>query len=376
MSDIATASPLTARHERLAGALADAGLDALVLNPSPSLTYLTGLHFHLSERPVVGIFTPGGKPVLVLPELEAQKLEGLPFSAKAFTYSEDLSTWERAFREAAEAAGIDGKKVGVEPRSLRVLELRLLEAGAPDASFVSGEDAVAALRMRKDEAELALMRKAVVIAQKALQATLPAVRPGVTEREIAAELILHMLREGSDGELPFQPIIAFGPNSANPHAVPTDYALQMGDLVLFDWGANERGYFSDLTRTFRMGGVDPELEKIAEVVRKANRAGFEAAGPGVPAGVVDQITRKVIEDAGYGEYFVHRTGHGLGMEVHEEPYIRSDNERLLDVGMTFTIEPGIYLPGRGGVRIEDDVVITENGAESLSDLPRGLLPVG
>ncbi len=376
MSDTEAVSPTAIRHERLSKALTDANLDALVLNPSPSLTYLTGLHFHLSERPVVGIFTPGGKPVLVLPELEAQKLDGLPFPAKAFTYSEDLSTWAQAFREAAEAAHLDGKRAGVEPRSLRVLELRLLEQAAPDASFVSGEDAVAALRMRKDASELALMRKAVAIAQKALEATLPAVKPGVTEREIAAELILHMLREGSDGELPFQPIIAFGANSANPHAVPTDYALQMGDLVLFDWGANWRGYFSDLTRTFRMGGVDPELEKIAEIVRRANRAGFEAAGPGVPAGVVDDVTRKVIEDAGYGEYFVHRTGHGLGMEVHEEPYIRGDNGRPLDVGMTFTIEPGIYLPGRGGVRIEDDVVITENGAESLSDLPRGLLPIG
>ncbi|GIV61172.1 MAG: peptidase M24 [Rhodothermaceae bacterium] len=366
-----------ARHARLARALSDAGLDALALNPGPSLVYFTGLHFHLSERPVVALFSASGaSPVLVLPELEAQKASGVRFDLQTFTYTETLATWPAAFRRAADAAGLDGKQVGVEPRSLRVLELRLLEQAAPNASFVSGEAAVAALRMQKDAAELALMREATAIAQRALQATLPTVRPGVTECEVAATLIQHLLREGSDGELPFQPIVAFGPNSANPHAVPTDYALREGDLVLFDWGANHHGYFSDLTRCFVAGEPEDELARIAEVVQQANAAGFAAAGPGVPAGEVDRAARRVIEAAGYGEYFIHRTGHGLGLEVHEDPYIRGDNEQRLAEGMTFTIEPGIYLPGRGGVRIEDDVVITADGAERLSDLPRELIRLG
>ena len=173
----------------------------------------------------------------------------------------------------------------------------------------------------------------------------------------------------------FQPIVAFGENSANPHAVPTDRPLQEGDLALFDWGANYRGYFSDLTRTFTFGDVDPELLEIGALVEAANEAGREEAGPGVAAGSVDRAARAVITQGGYGEQFMHRTGHGLGLEVHEEPYIRGDNTQKLAEGMTFTVEPGIYLAGRGGVRIEDDVVITAEGAESLSDLPRTVVPI-
>ncbi len=366
-------STFTARHERLVTALQAAGLHALALNPGPSLTYLTGLHFHLSERPVVAVFPADGPAVLVLPALEARKLDGLSFDLTPFPYTEDPDTWAPAFESAARAARLAGKRVGVEPRSLRVLELRLLERAAPTARYDNGEEAVAALRMQKDAAEVALMRTATGIAQRALLATLPAVRPGVSERAIAAELVQHLLREGSEGELPFQPIVAFGPNSANPHAVPSDYALRPGDLVLFDWGASYQGYFSDLTRMFVVGEAEETLADIAAVTQRANAAARDLAAPGVTAGEVDRAARKVIEDAGYGAYFIHRTGHGLGLEVHEEPYIRADNDRVLAPGMTFTIEPGIYLPGRGGVRIEDDMVITADGAESLSDLPRALI---
>jgi Xaa-Pro dipeptidase len=175
--------------------------------------------------------------------------------------------------------------------------------------------------------------------------------------------------------MPFQPIVAVGENSANPHAVPTERALQQGDLLLIDWGAGFEGYFSDITRTFTMGDVTPELLRIGDIVKKANRAGREAGKSGVTAGAVDQAARSVIAAAGYGDAFIHRTGHGLGMEAHEPPYIFAGNPVLLQVGMTFTIEPGIYLPGKGGVRIEDDVVVTEVGLESLTELPRQVLPL-
>jgi Xaa-Pro dipeptidase len=141
---------------------------------------------------------------------------------------------------------------------------------------------------------------------------------------------------------------------------------------LFDWGATANDYLSDITRTFAVGDVDPELAKIAGIVKSANEAARAAAGPGVPMQEVDRAARNVITAAGYGEYFTHRTGHGLGMEGHEEPYIRGDNPQKLEVGMTFTIEPGIYLPGKGGVRIEDDVLVTEDGLESFTDMDRGL----
>jgi len=229
---------------------------------------------------------------------------------------------------------------------------------------------IASLRMIKDPGEITAMRKAVQIAQAALQIVLPAVRIGMTERQIAAELTLQLLRLGSDPEIPFPPIVSGGPNSANPHATPSERRLQAGDLLVIDYGASFQGYFSDITRTFAIGEFDPQYARIAQVVLEANTAARLAGRPGVTADLVDQAARSVIASAGYGDFFTHRTGHGLGMEGHEEPYIRQGNPLILQAGMTFTIEPGIYLPDRNGVRIEDDVVITADGLESLTDLPR------
>jgi Xaa-Pro dipeptidase len=194
----------------------------------------------------------------------------------------------------------------------------------------------------------------------------------MTEHEAASELTVQLLRAGSDSELPFPPIVASGPNSALPHAVPSERKLQRGDLVVIDWGAAVDGYISDLTRTLAIGPADPELVKVHGIVLDANRAGCAAVRPGVPAAEVDRAARAVIDAAGYGEFFTHRTGHGIGMEAHEPPYIRGDNQEPLIPGMTFTVEPGIYLPGRGGVRIEDNVVVTADGSECLSVLQRDL----
>jgi Xaa-Pro dipeptidase len=291
----------------------------------------------------------------------------------SFLYGEDPASWHLAFQRAAQASELDGKRVGVEPRRLRLLEYRLLLDAAPEAEFISAEDAVAALRMRKDSGEISAMRKAAEIAQKALQETLPMIKIGMTEREIAAELTLRLLRNGSDSEAPFAPIVSGGPNSANPHATPTDRPLQNGDLLVVDWGASYQGYFSDITRTFAIGEAQSEEQKIHQIVQQANSAARAAVRSGITASEVDQAAREVIEAAGYGKYFTHRTGHGLGMEGHEEPYIRNGNAFILEPGMTFTIEPGIYLPGRNGVRIEDDVVVTEQGGESLTNLPRELI---
>lgn len=361
------------RQAQLFEIMQSAGLEALVLNPGYTLVYLTGLHFHLSERPVVVYFVPGTQPVVVYPELEKAKIKALPYPVQAFPYGEDPNTWEMVFRKAAEVAGIEEQQVGVEPRAMRVLELHLLESSSPEASFISAEESLAYLRMHKEANEIAAMREAVSIAQRALQATLGFIKAGTTEQQIASELTLQILKAGSEASIPFAPIVASGPNSANPHAVPSDRKLQPGDLLIIDWGASFDGYISDLTRTFAIQHVEPEYERIARIVASANEAGRLAARPGVEAGEVDRITRAVISLAGYGEYFTHRTGHGIGMEGHEAPYIYNQNKLPLAVGMTFTIEPGIYLPERGGVRIEDDMVVTEDGAESLSDIPRELV---
>lgn len=370
------ATRMLSRQARLTTLLSQDGLDALALNPGPTLTYLTGLNFHLSERPVVLILVPPNPPVLVLPELEAGKIDTLPFPVRAFAYNENPDTWPGVFKQAVNAAHVERSTVGVESGRLRFLELSLLQAASEETLYQAADGLLAKLRMQKDSYEIEQMRTAVQIAQKALQATLTAVKPGMSEREIAAELTTQIYRSGSDAELPFNPIVSAGPNGANPHATPTNRLLVPGDLLVVDWGASYNSYFSDLTRTFAIGTPVPEYAQIAEIVLAANGAAREMAAPGVTAEQVDQAARQVIEAAGYGEYFIHRTGHGLGMETHEPPYIRSGNPLVLEVGMTFTIEPGIYLPGKNGVRIEDNMVITETGSESLSDLPRQLLQLG
>jgi Xaa-Pro dipeptidase len=368
-----SADIFSTRQNHLIQALPTANLHALALNPGASLTYLTGLHFHLSERPVVAIFSPE-KPVhLILPELEQAKLLDLSYPVKAFPYGEDPQHWGESFRTALSAASLGSARIGVEPRQLRLLEYRLLAQAADKADFISAENTLAGLRMIKDSYEIDAMRRAAQIAQNALTATLPHIRLAISEQELASELTLQLLRAGSDSEIPFAPIVSAGPNSANPHASPSDRLLQAGDLLVLDFGASYQGYISDITRTFALGKIDPEYTRIAQLVLAANTAGRDLARPGISAHDVDQAARAIITAGGYGPYFTHRTGHGLGLEGHEEPYIRQGNPMLLQPGMTFTIEPGIYLPKRNGVRIEDDVVITSNGLESLTDFPREVI---
>lgn len=363
-------TPVIARQAKLGQALLSYGLDSLILNAGPSLTYLTGLHFHLSERPVLVIFTPGKTTKIVIPELEMEKLKNLPYEIESFSYGEDPSSWSTTFRSAVKTSEISGKRNGIEPRQLRLLEYLLLTDAASAKDFIPAGECVAKLRMYKDEFEIDAMRKAARIAEKALTATLPYIKIDLTERDLAAELTLQLFRAGSDPQLSFSPIVSAGPNAANPHATPSERKLVSGDLLVIDWGASFDGYISDITRTFAIGKMEPEFLNICEIVHEANRAGREIAKPGMTANEVDRATRGVIEAAGYGKFFTHRTGHGLGMESHEEPYIRADNPMELEPGMSFTIEPGIYLPGRNGVRIEDDVVVTETGTDCLTSLPR------
>jgi Xaa-Pro dipeptidase len=361
------------RLNRLRQALQREALDALALIAGPTLQYVAGTSFHLMERPVVLLITPhAAPPDLILPEFESSKGETSPLRPTLFTYGEDPADRAPAFTAALRHAGLAGKRIGVESLRMRFLELRLLEAAAPGASFVAADSLITELRVVKDEAELGAMRRAVRAAEQAFEATVPQLRSGMTEREAASELTLQLLRAGSDSELPFAPIIASGPNSALPHAVPTDRRLQPGDFVVVDWGATVDGYVSDLTRTLAFEPVDPELARLHAVVLEANQAGRQAVRPGARCADVDHAARRVIEAAGFGRQFTHRTGHGIGMEAHEPPYIRGDNTETLAPGMTFTVEPGIYLTGRGGVRIEDNVVVTPQSGESLSALSREL----
>jgi len=362
-----------ARIEHLKELMSRHKIDTIAINPGPTLTYLTGLEFHLMERPTVMLYQRGHKPFMILPKLESTKLIGSNLPMHSVTYNDDPSTWQEAFRAAFKHMNLEGVRIGLESTRIRFMEMNYLQTAAPTARFVSADQIFSELRVVKDENEINDMRRAVDIAQQSLREILPMIKAGVSESRIAGELTVAMLRAGSDPELPFSPIVASGPNSANPHAAPTGRVLEPGDLLVIDWGARVNGYCSDLTRTFAIGKLEPELERIYETVLKANMAGRAAGNPGLAASEVDRASREVIDQAGFGEFFTHRTGHGLGMEAHEAPYISSANTELLKAGMTYTVEPGIYLPGKGGVRIEDNVLVTEEGTVTLSDFSGELM---
>jgi len=367
----------THRLEALQKLQVQNGAACVALMPGANLRYFTGLTTHLSERPTVTFVPAEGPLAVLLPELEAPAAQAhLPAGARLFTYR-DEEGHEHAFHQVAEALHLEGQPLVVEYLAMRLLEARRIEQAFPGSPLLATEPWLPELRMVKDETEIAHMRRAVDIAEMALQRLLDkrAIRPGRTELEVAADLQIALLRQGSQGEA-FPPIVVAGPNSASPHASPSDRALEEGDLVIVDWGAVHEGYRSDITRTFVLGAPSPEIKRIHDAVLAANQSGRLAIRPGIPAQEVDRAARRAITQAGYGEYFIHRTGHGLGLETHEPPYIVEGNLDLLKAGTTFTVEPGIYLPSIGGVRIEDDVVVTKEGAETLTTLPRELFSLG
>ena len=309
----------------------ESSLPSLVVVPGPNMSYLTGSKFHLSERPVVLVIEQN-KCTFILPELESAKI--LNLDVDCITYN-DKDGPVKAFNKFAKDNSFS--TIGIESRTIRHLELDLLQTTGITTNFVDAIDIFAQLRMSKSEEEKEFMIKAVEIAQKSLES-----------------------------------IVASGFNAANPHHFPIDKEFEKGDLIIIDWGANYEGYFSDITRTFAIGNIDSKLQSAYSAVKTANLAARELAKSGVQAGLVDSAARNVIDEAGFGEYFTHRTGHGLGLEIHEEPYIKPDNDFVLESGMTFTIEPGIYIPNLGGIRIEDDIYLEDDRALSLTTLTREL----
>jgi len=363
------------RLQRLQAVLKERDLDCLALMPGTNLTYMTGLHFHLMERPTVGFIPAAGKPVFAVPSLEKVKFDDSPpYDLEVLGWSDEEgpeAVFEAAMKELPEI-----HTLAVEYLAMRVLELRLLQRHAPNAIVVDANPVMDVLRQFKTADEVAQMRAAVKVSEKALGEVLAEVRPGMTEREVATMLSRAQSQAGGE-EIPFLPIVLAGGRAALPHGGPTDRVIQSGEVLLLDFGTRKGGYVSDITRTFAVGKpLEGKQLAVYEAVRAANEAGRQAARPGVTCQEVDRAARKVIEEAGFGEYFIHRTGHGIGLDGHERPYIVEGNEVVLEPGMTFTVEPGIYIAGEIGVRIEDDVVITEDGCESLSTFDRKLQVIG
>jgi Xaa-Pro dipeptidase len=361
------------RLHNLARAQQDVHVDLVAIVPGANLRYLTGLQMHTSERITLALFPVDGQPVFVLPVLEAPRAEAnLGIKASLYTYTDEQGPGQ-AFRQMASDLDLEGKVIGVEHLQMRVLELRQLEKHVGDATFVDAGPLLFGLRIVKDQEEIAALRRAAGVNEECFRQVMEHIKPGVTERELAAVWQRAVL-EAENSQLSDIPtIVASGPNGATPHGIASSRRLQKGDLVTIDAFLLVDGYYSDITRTYAVGEPDEELARVYSVVQEANAAARDFIKPGVSAEEVDAAARQVIDEAGYGEYFIHRTGHGMGLEIHEEPNIVEGNDLLLRQGMVFTVEPGIYLPGKGGVRIEDNVVVTETGCETLTTLPRELI---
>ncbi len=370
------------RLEKLINTLRQRGIDALVIVPGANLRYLTGLTSHMSERLTLAIFpTDGRPPAVVLPAMDAAAARAITGATLGSTMPVHFAAWsdeegpEQALEQALTALfppGDNPPLLAVEYIGMRVMELRALESILPGLEATDATPLLASLRMSKDRAELAAMEEAVRMIETALHQTIRQIRPGMTELQLASIWRKEIMSTGAEGES-FACIVASGPNSANPHHSNSPRALQAGDLIILDGGAVHAGYASDITRTVALGEPGPTARCIYELVLAANSAGRAAVRAGATGEQIDRAARQVIIDGGYGASFLHRTGHGLGLECHELPDIVAGSTQPLAIGTTFTIEPGIYVEGLGGVRIEDDVIITADGCHTLTTFERELL---
>ena len=353
-----------AAAQRLMG---ERGVDFLFVAPSSDMIYLFDYPSHASERLALLIVPKTGKSQLVVPVLERSRSAGRESLVDIHTWGETEQP-VRLVREVVR--DVAGPSIAVSDQMWSGFLVRMLEA-LPDASFGSATPVIRELRMTKDEAEVDNLRRAAAMADAAWEEFVAtATLAGKTERQ-AAE-ILTGLRAKHGLEVSNLGICASGPNSANPHHMTGDRVIQAGDTIVFDYGGKYRHYTADITRTVHVGEPDDEYRRVYGTVLRANEAALAAIRPGAACQDVDRAARLVIADAGYGEYFIHRVGHGLGLDGHEEPYLVEGNTLPLTAGMAFSDEPGIYIPGRFGVRIEDAVVVTPSGGEKLNHAPRDL----
>jgi Xaa-Pro aminopeptidase len=354
------------RLDRAAERTRSARLSALVVAPSADLLYLTGYDPPPLERLTCLVVRPGKAPVLLVPALERPLAESSGLSRLT-----EIISWEETddpYALVGKTVG-RGKRLGCSDRMWAAHLLRLQQA-IPAASFTTASAVLGPLRAVKDSEELDLLRRAARYADETFRRLLKTPLESATEREVADRLSDLLLEMGHD-RVAFT-IVGSGPNGASPHHDPGDRTIQARDAVVLDFGGRSAQYFSDVSRTVAVREAVSELEDVHGVVREAQERAFRTARLGVPAQEVDRAARRVIEEAGYGDLFVHRTGHGIGLEEHEPPYIVEGNHEPLRPGMCFSIEPGIYVPGQFGVRIEDIVTVTEDGAARLNHAPRDL----
>ena len=358
------------RLARAGEAVSSSAADAILVTPGPDLLYMVGYDPPPLERLTALVLRPGSDPVLLVPELERPRAAAS--SAGALVPIEIWSDGQDPYEVVRRLVPARGT-VGVADRLWASHLLGLQRALAP-AEFVPASTILSRLRVRKDPGEIELLARAGAATDEAFAGITAEGLTGRTEEEVARSLARHLLESGLDS-VAFT-IVGSGPNGASPHHEPGHRIIDPGDAVVLDFGGRVGGYCSDLTRTVTVGEPSAEVREVHSIVKGAQEAAFRAVRPGVPAEEIDRVARRVIEAAGFGERFFHRTGHGIGLEEHEGPYIVEGNHDLLEPGMCFSIEPGVYLEGRFGVRIEDIVTVTEDGATRLNLAPRELTIVG
>ncbi len=356
-------SPYVDRIARAIAAMDADGVDAMGLSVGADLPYLTGYRAMPLERLTMLVVRPDADAMLVVPELEAPRVVPDPaFHVVAWSETDDPIALVTDLLGGAHRVAVGAQTWS---RFLLALQQRL-----PGVEFTSADRIMGPLRARKDPHELARLR-AVAAAVDATMASLVGLRfAGTTEREMARAIADLLVASGHE-EVDFT-IVASGPNAASPHHEPGSRVIAAGDTIVVDIGGSLAGYRSDATRTLSVGEPTAEVADAYAVLRRAQEAAIAAVRPGVAAEAVDRAARAVIAEAGYGEAFVHRTGHGIGLETHEAPYIVEGSDTVLEAGMTFSIEPGIYLAGRWGMRLEDIVAVTAGGVERLNRADRGL----
>ncbi|MGW2689655.1 aminopeptidase P family protein [Streptomyces sp. NPDC001414] len=366
-----TASDYRSRMTRAARTAAEAGLAGLLIAPGPDMVWLTGYTpTAVTERLTLLVLTPGGDPVLVVPTLEAPDAEKADGAAVL-----SLRNWTDGtdpYAVTAELLGKDGR-FGVSDNAW-AMHLLGLQKARPDTAYASLTDALPMLRAVKDAAELDLLAAAGAAADAAFEEIRTVAFAGRRESDVGHDLAALLRRFGHE-QVDFT-IVGSGPNGANPHHEVGDRVIQDGDMVVLDFGGLKDGYGSDTTRTVHVGPPTAEEREVHDIVRAAQEAGFAAVRPGAACQDVDRAARAVITDAGYGEFFIHRTGHGIGVTTHEPPYMIEGEEQPLVPGMCFSVEPGIYLPGRFGVRIEDIVTVTGDGGRRFNNTTREMVVVG
>jgi|TARA_B110000285_G_C15098804_1_gene603716 Xaa-Pro dipeptidase len=353
------------RRQRAAEIVRKAGLSAIALVPGPNFRYLTGLDFHLMERPTLLFLFADGEVSSIMPELERTKWrEAFPDAETHFW--QDSDSYDDAFRSCSET--LNGA-VGVEGMRMRMFEYQALAQNMPQGAVRDAESALAELRMCKDPEEIANLRRAIAISEAALGDLIDTAKAGESEAKLAARLKQAMLSHGAES-FAFDPIVLSGPNSADPHGTPGETETSPGEPLLIDFGASFGAMNADITRTFFCQHVGEEFRAIYETVLAANAKGKATAAPGVTCDTLDRETTNVLTASPFSEMIVHKTGHGLGLDVHEAPQVMIGNTTELKPGVVITIEPGLYRPSEIGVRIEDDVLITDTGAESLTAFSR------